>query len=516
MQRYLTVIFLFTFVLPLSAQQEYMQGPDSRTYDDIPKGTLTQHQWESKIFPNTSREYYVYVPAQYTPDEPAALMIFQDGHTYIKEDGDFRVPTVFDNLISQANMPVTIGLFINPGHDKNQPKPESPWQASNRSKEYDEVSETYARFLLEEMIPELKKEYNISDDPKMRAISGISSGGICAFTAAWYHPEHFHKVLSHIGSFTDIRGGHNYPPMIRKNDRKDIKVLLQDGENDLDNQFGNWWLANQQMASALAYKDYDYKFVAGKGAHNGNHGGAILPESLKWLWRDVLPQRVASTVYPFPKHTEDSVLISGETMHFKDAEFKTVHLNSSTEEIDLLDPNREQIFIIKEGEVNVNLKGRKKSIGKNSVVVLLPGDRATIASQTPEAIYYTMNYVSRQKMDTRRGKKDGGSAIIDFDALEFREHDKGGIRNYFHRATAMCPYYEMHVTNLNPGIKSHEPHIHRASEIILMIEGESEMEVGNEIFNANAGDVYFVSSKVPHAIRNTGEKQCMYFAFQWE
>ncbi|MDF9797252.1 enterochelin esterase-like enzyme/mannose-6-phosphate isomerase-like protein (cupin superfamily) [Catalinimonas alkaloidigena] len=512
-------VFLICFLMMSyvgNSQKLYDPGPNSNSYKGIPKGTLTQHSWESKIYPNTSREYYVYVPAQYNPDEAAALMIFQDGHTYIQEDGDFRVPTVFDNLISQGNMPVTLGLFINPGHDIKLEKPETPWRASNRSLEYDDVSDTYARFLIEEMIPELKKQYNISDDPKMRAICGISSGGISAFTAAWFYPEQFHKVLSHIGSFTDIRGGHNYPSMIRKNDKKAIKVFLQDGENDLNNQFGNWWLANQQMASALAFKNYEYRFAEGKGAHDGNHGGAILPESLTWLWRDVSPQIIKSQVHHFPKHTEDSVMISGESMHFKEIEFKTVYMNSAGEEADIYDEEREQIFIIKNGEVNVKLKGRSKTIGKNSVLVLLPGDKATLASATPEAIFYTMNYISKKEMDTRRGRKAGGSAIIDFDALEFRAHDKGGVRNFFHRATSMCPYYEMHVTNLNPGIKSHEPHTHEASEIILMIEGESEMEIGNDIFPAKGGDVYFISSNVAHAIKNIGEKQCRYFAFQWE
>ena len=247
----------------LVAQDSYKLGPNSWQYDNIPSGIITQHSWESKIYPNTVRDYYVYVPAQYDSAQPAALMVFQDGHAYLKKDGHFRVPTLFDNLISQGKMPVTIGLFINPGHDLNADPPESPWRVSNRSIEYDEVSDTYARFLLEELIPELKKSYNISDDPKMRAISGLSSGGICAFSVAWFKTNHFHKVLSHIGSFTDIRGGHNYPPMIRKSDKKDIKVFLQDGENDLDNQFGNWWLANLQMEAALKFKGYDYKFCPG-------------------------------------------------------------------------------------------------------------------------------------------------------------------------------------------------------------------------------------------------------------
>ncbi len=511
------LLLLFFLISCLGFSQEnYALGPASQLYEKIPKGTLTKHRWESKIFANTIRDYYVYVPAQYDASKAAALMIFQDGHTYVKEDGDFRVPTVFDNLISQGNMPVTIGLFINPGHSLDSLPIESPWQASNRSKEYDEVSDTYARFLLEEMIPELKKQHNISDNPKLHAISGISSGGICAFSASWFHPEHFQKVLSHIGSFTDIRGGHSYPPMIRKTDKKDIKVFLQDGSQDLNNQYGNWWLANQQMASALKYKNYDYKFVEGSGGHNGQHGGAILPESLVWLWQDVMPERTASGVYAFPKSEEDSVLMSGETVYFSDTEFKVVHLSSSSEKVNLLEQQNEQIFIVKEGELMVSVNKKTKTIGPKSVVIVLPGDKGSLESISPNATYYTMKYQSKQYIDPKRGRKDGGSTIIDFKEVEFKAHGKGGVRNYFHRATAMCPYYEMHVTNLNPGIKSHEPHTHPATEIILMIEGNSEMEIGNEIYHGSAGDVYFLSANVPHAIKNIGDKQCMYFAFQWE
>ncbi|MEQ9439557.1 MAG: cupin domain-containing protein [Cyclobacteriaceae bacterium] len=516
MKKALLLIVLLLLALPGISQDEYQQGPNSREYEGIPKGTLTKHSWKSSIYANTIRDYYVYVPAQYDASQPAALMVFQDGHTYVKEDGDFRVPTVFDNLISQGKMPVTIGLFINPGHALDSPAVESPWRVSNRSLEYDDVSDTYSRFLLEEMIPELKKQYTISDDPKMRAIGGISSGGICAFTAAWFHPERFHKVLSHIGSFTDIRGGHNYPSMIRESEKKNIKVFLQDGSNDLDNQYGNWWLANLQMEAALKFKTYEYKFVPGTGEHNGIHGGAILPESLTWLWRDVVPERLASGVYPFPGNNDNAVIMSGVTTHFSDWEMKVTELSSVSESINLQDSDHEQIFIIKDGEVEVKVKNKTKTIGPNSVVFLLPGEQGKITCVSPRATYYAMTYRTAQKMDLKRGKREGGSFVIDFNDLEFKEHDRGGIRNYFHRATAMCPYYEMHVSNLNPGIKSHEPHTHAAAELVLMIEGKTEMEIGNEKYHAQKGDVYFLPSQVPHAIKNLGNKQCMYFAFQWE
>ena len=265
----------------------YQLGPDSQRQDGVPQGAVTKHEWTSQIFEGTVREYHVYIPKQYDGTQPACLMVFQDGHAYLDENGQVRVPIVFDNLIHQGKIPVTIGLFINPGH-KGDAIPENRWRANNRSFEYDTLSDQYARFVVQELLPLVVEEHklNNSNDPADRAICGMSSGGICAFTAAWEHPEWFGKVLSHIGSFTNIRGGHAYEAMIRKTDKKPIRVFLQDGENDLDNEHGNWWLANLQMEKALKFKGYDYKFVGGTGAHSGKHGGAIMPESLEWLWRD--------------------------------------------------------------------------------------------------------------------------------------------------------------------------------------------------------------------------------------
>ncbi len=185
------------------------------------------------------------------------------------------MPIVFDNLIHKKEMPVTIGIFINPG---NVPPPiPAKRTASNRSFEYDTLSDQYAQFLEKEILPEVGKEYNLRKDAAGRGICGISSGGICAFTAAWERPDLFSKVLSHVGSFTNIRGGDVYPGLIRKTEKKPIRVFLQDGSNDLDNLHGNWPLANQQMAAALKFMKYDYKFVFGDGGHNGKHGGRFCP-----------------------------------------------------------------------------------------------------------------------------------------------------------------------------------------------------------------------------------------------
>lgn len=285
--RKIIVFFVLSICVNILFAQDslYKLGPDSYRKDGVPKGTTTKYEWQSKIY-NNYREYYIYVPAQYDAAKPVALMVFQDGHAYANDSGDQRVTIVYDNLIHQKKLPVTICLFVNPGHATNQ-YPENRFRASNRADEYDVLDEHYATMLTDEIIPELTKKYNISNDPKMHGIGGLSSGAICAFTCAWEHPEYFSKVLSQIGSYTNIRGGNNYPSIIRKHKKKDIKIFMQDGSNDLDNEHGNWWLANLEMEAALKYKDYDFKFVKGLGTHSGKHGGAIMPEALVWLWSDV-------------------------------------------------------------------------------------------------------------------------------------------------------------------------------------------------------------------------------------
>jgi enterochelin esterase family protein len=213
-------------------------------------------------------------------------MVFQDGHDYVNLKGNWRVPIVFDNLIHKGEMPVTIAILISPGHDPSKGAKASPWKASNRSYEYDSLGDRYARFLLEEILPEVGKKYNLSTDPDCRAICGASSGGICSFTVAWERPDQFRKVLSTIGSFTNLRGGHDYVAQIRKTERKPLRVFMQDGANDVDNPFGSWPIANQQVQSSLRYMGYDTKLVWGEGEHNSKHGGSVFPDALRWLWRD--------------------------------------------------------------------------------------------------------------------------------------------------------------------------------------------------------------------------------------
>ncbi|MGV3774011.1 MAG: alpha/beta hydrolase [Verrucomicrobiales bacterium] len=268
-----------------SAEEKYDLSPDSLVQSGAPQGEVKKYTFkESKVYPGTVRDYWIYVPKQYDGKTPACLMVFQDGASYMRTNGDFKATIVFDNLIHKKEMPVTIGVFINPGEVPAAEEGKKP--RSNRSFEYDSLGDLYAKFLIDELLPIVSKEYKITEDPEGRAIGGISSGAICAWTVAWERPDSFHKVLSHVGSFTNIRGGHHYPAMIRKTERKPIKIFMQEGSNDLDNLHGNWPLANQQMAAALKFAKYDYKFVYGEGGHNGKHGGALMPESLKWLWSD--------------------------------------------------------------------------------------------------------------------------------------------------------------------------------------------------------------------------------------
>jgi len=240
---------------------------------------------KSRVFEGTTHNWSLYVPKQYDPPKPACVMVFFDGSGYAKIDGAIRVPIVFDNLIAKKEMPVTLGVFINPGSFKAT---DGGKDRSNRSLEYDTVSDANARFVIDEIMPQVTKDHQVTDDPAGWAVAGMSSGGIAAFTVAWDRPDRFRKVVSWIGSFTNIRGGYVYPALIRKSKKepKPIRVFLQDGSNDLDNEHGNWPLSNQDMALALKFAGYDYQFDFGTGTHSPKHGAAVFPDTMRWLWRD--------------------------------------------------------------------------------------------------------------------------------------------------------------------------------------------------------------------------------------
>ncbi len=272
-----------TAAATMSRNEPYILGVESTVQEGVPRGEVTQYSWTSdSIYPGTERDYWLYVPQQYDGTRPACLMVFQDAQLYLSPK--VNIPVAFDNLIHQHDMPVTIGLFVSPG-DKGPGNP--PYGGTdNRSFEYDSLGDQYARLLIEELLPEIEQRYKLVSDPEGRAICGMSSGGICAFTVAWERPDVFRKVVSHCGSFANIRGGHNYPSLIRRTEAKPLRVFLQSGSNDLDVIFGNWPLANQEMAAALAYRAYDYQFIFGEGGHTLKHGASIFPDTMRWLWRD--------------------------------------------------------------------------------------------------------------------------------------------------------------------------------------------------------------------------------------
>ncbi len=295
-----------TFAAP--TDDVYLLGPDSAPHEGVPHGqVIGPLTLASDVFTNTTRHYWIYVPAQYNPTNAACLMIFQDGHAFLNTNGDYRVPYVFDNLIYRREIPVTIGVFINPGHTPTQPESSSTnWGdgINGRATEYNELNDNYAKLIVNELLPALEKDYNISKNPDDRAIAGASSGAICAFTVAWQRPDQFHKVISTIGSFTNIRGGHVYPDLILASEPKPIRIFLQDGLNDNrgkrrgTNSYDakwDWHAQNLKMAAALTKKGYDLNYCWGIGTHSGKQGGAMLPEMLRWLWRD----------YPRPDDPQD-------------------------------------------------------------------------------------------------------------------------------------------------------------------------------------------------------------------
>jgi enterochelin esterase-like enzyme len=259
---------------PIEFPARYAHGPDSLPQPDVPRGALNEYAWnDSRVFPRTQRRYWVYVPVQYTSSRPAALMVFQDAEWYIDLEFEVRAPIALDNLIHRGEMPATIVVFIE--------------ASENRNAEYDAFSDSYATFLLEEVIPAVRAEYAITDDPDLWAIAGGSSGGNCAVTAAWFRPDRFRRVLCSLGSFAQMPGGNPYPRLIRETPRKPLRIWLHAATRDLnwDKPHYNWLSANLEVASALAERGYDFRFILGDGGHDGNHGGVLLPDALRWLWR---------------------------------------------------------------------------------------------------------------------------------------------------------------------------------------------------------------------------------------
>lgn len=268
------------FAAALSVDEPYVAPP---VPERVPVGTLAAARHRSEgVYPGVERGYTLYAPRQYRGDADAALMVFQDGQRYLGPEAN--AARVLDLLIAQGEMPVTLALFVEPG--ENGPGLPVYGGTDNRSIEYDSQGERYGRFLLEELLPEALAGYRVATAPALRAIAGISSGGHCAFNAAWERPDVFGKVMSHCGSFVGIRGGDAWPGRIRREAARPLRVFLQSGARDLDILYGNWLLANRAMAAALAYRGYDAMLEVGEGGHSLRHGGALLADSLRWLWRE--------------------------------------------------------------------------------------------------------------------------------------------------------------------------------------------------------------------------------------
>jgi enterochelin esterase family protein len=278
----------------------YQLGPDSLSHDGVPKGEVRgPFVIPSQAYPGTQHTYWVYVPQQYKPAVAASLMIFQDGQAFKDMEGNIRAPNVLDNLIYRREIPVMIAVFINPGRTPEQPEPNPKnWgdRDTNRPTEYNSLDDRYARVIVDELMPVLYKEYNISRDPDRHGIGGASSGAIAAFTVAWQRPNDFRKVLSIVGSFVNLgdRGGDTYADIVRKSEKKPLRIFLQDGRNDnrgvgrggAYDQRRDWFYQNVRLMQALTEKGYDLNYTWGMNTHGQRMGGPILPEMMRWLWRD--------------------------------------------------------------------------------------------------------------------------------------------------------------------------------------------------------------------------------------
>jgi gluconolactonase len=340
---------------------QYPAGPDSKLQPGVPKGEVLKFSFDhSEIFPGTYRDYWVYVPAQYTPDKPACVYVDQDGV-------QFEGPTVLDNLIYKKEIPVTIAVFVMHGRVRAADAG-AALDRFNRSYEYDGLGDSYVRFLLEELLPEVEtkktsdgRPIRLSHNGNDRAIGGSSSGAICAFTAAWERPDAFTRVFSSIGTYVGLRGGDRYSTLIRRYEPKPIRIFLQDGSNDLNIYGGDWWMANQTMERALEFAGYEVQHVWGEGAHNGNHATAVFPDAMRWLWKD-WPQPVKPG--QSKNGTLADILIQGEGWNpvpgdYKDVTGPAVNAKGDVFFGDALTGHTNQLTA--DGHVNVFLSDFKKS-----------------------------------------------------------------------------------------------------------------------------------------------------------
>jgi len=267
---------------PLAVDQtdvRYAHGPDSRRQPDVPAGQTVEFSWDdSAVYPGTSRKFWVHVPARYEPTRPASLVVFLDGQWYFDPAGEVRGAVVLDNLVHSGDLPVTVGIFVDPGVFAHGPEPK------NRNREYDAFDDRLVTFLLTEIVPQVTRRWSITEDPDRWAICGGSSGGNGAFTAAWLRPDRFRRVICCLSSFVQMPNGNPYPELIPGVPRKPLRVFMQAGHRDLgwNEPEHNWLASNLRVAAALAEAGYDFRLVLGDGGHSPNHGGVLLPDALRW------------------------------------------------------------------------------------------------------------------------------------------------------------------------------------------------------------------------------------------
>jgi gluconolactonase len=387
----LSLFALMFLQVAASAQMsaiKYTIDSASVEHTGVPKGEVLKFSFEnSKIFPGTRRDYWVYIPAQYRPEQPACVYVNQDGVGW-------KAPVVFDNLINSKEMPVTIGVFVSPGQAitaNNQ----TANDRFNRSFEYDGLGDNYARFILEELLPEVEKQkasdgraIHLSKNGNDRAIGGASSGAVCAFTAAWERPNEFSRVFSAIGTYVGLRGAERYPTLVRKYEPKPIRVFLQDGMNDLNIYGGDWWKANETLERALTFAGYEVKHVWGEDGHNGNQGTSIFPDAMRWLWKD-WPKPVTAGVSK--NQFLSDILIPGQDWELVGQGYKFTEgtaVNSSGEVFYQDIPNSKTYKVSVDGKLSTLPIDAKKASGTSFGA---DGKRYVAAGGTKQIISYDAN-----------------------------------------------------------------------------------------------------------------------------
>ena len=282
----MSTVVPFSPIPPDPTGIRYAHGPDSAVHEGVPRGTVTELEWDqSAAYPGTSRRFWVYVPAHHVPSEPASLLVFQDGAGHLDPQGDLRAAVVLDNLIHRGDLPATIGLFVDPGVVDGVEQ--TGGRNRQRNVEYDAFDDRYASFLLDELLLEVAARWSVTDDPDRRGICGFSSGGNCALTVAWWRPDAFRRVLCSLPSFPQMPDGNPFPALVAQTPPRPLRVFLQAGHRDLgwNEPEANWFAENLRVAAALAEAEYDVRLVLGDGGHDPNHGGVLLPDALRWLFR---------------------------------------------------------------------------------------------------------------------------------------------------------------------------------------------------------------------------------------